>query len=73
MNAQFDAQNDQQSTQIKMYEAMTKRAKVEADAQRAGVEIQKTLAETESVELENIRKQMEALTDQDLFRIASGG
>jgi hypothetical protein len=31
------------------------------------------LAETESVELENIRKQMEALTDQDLFRIASGG
>ena len=52
---------------------MTKRAKVEADAQRAGVEIQKTLAETESVELENIRKQMEALTDQDLFRIASGG
>jgi hypothetical protein len=73
MNAQFDAQNDQQSTQIKMYEAMTKRAKVEADAQKAGVEIQKTLAETESVELENIRKQMEALTDQDLFRIASGG
>lgn len=73
MNAQYDAQNDQQTAQIKLYEAMTKRAKVEADAAKAGVEIQKTLAETEGVELENIRKQMEALSDQDLFRLASGG
>jgi len=70
---QMDGQHNQQSTQIKLYEAMTKRAKVEADAQKLGYDVQKTLAETEGVELENIRKQMEALSDQDLFNIAAGG
>jgi hypothetical protein len=70
---QVDAQQAQQDTQIKLYEAMTKRAKVEYEAQKAGVDIRKTLAETEGVELENIRKQMETLSDQDLFNIAVGG
>lgn len=73
MGVQADAQQAQQETQIKLYDVMTKRAKVEYEAAKAGVDIQKTLAETEGVELENIRKQMEALSDQDLFRIAAGG
>ena len=70
---QGDAQESQQTTQIKLYEAMTKRVKVEADAQKSGYDVKKTLAETEGVELENIRKQMETLSDQDLFNVAAGG
>lgn len=71
-SVQADAQQAQQDTQIKLYEAMTKRAKVEYEAQKAGVDIKKTLAEAEGQELENIRKQMETLSDQDLFNIAAG-
>jgi hypothetical protein len=67
-----EAQISQQKNQIGMYDAMTKRAKVEVDAEKAGYDMRKTLAETESVEFENIRKQMEALSDSDLMRIAIG-
>ncbi len=72
INAQSDAQESQQDLQVKLYDAMTKRMKAESDAAKAGADVRKTMAETEGEELENIRKQMEALSDQDLFNIAAG-
>jgi len=61
MARQQDSQTRMQDTQVKRFEAETRRAKVQIDAEKAGVDIQKSNIEQQGMQLENVKKFMEAL------------
>jgi hypothetical protein len=58
---QMGAQNDQANTQVKAFEAETKRVKAMAEVQKMGIESSKLASEIKGNELDNISKLQSAL------------
>ena len=58
---QMGAQNDQANTQVKAFEAETKRVKTMAEVQKMGIESNKLASEIKGNELDNISKLQAAL------------
>lgn len=69
---QSDLANNQAKSQIDAFNAETKRIQAMVDAQKKQVDMEKLGTEIKGNELDNLQKMMQTMSDDDLYRIATG-